>query len=113
MPWVAPILGIGITSLLEFRHFKPYFIGLLLYAAFFQIVALWAQVTLFTGCAVKTDDSFYAFTGHFFCLDQVPVLLERLSVLGWPVLAAVGFGGGLICVLLLMRVLRGKLVYLS
>jgi hypothetical protein len=91
----------------------PFFIGLLLYAVLFQIMALWAQVALYTGCAIKTDDSFYAFPGHFFCLDQVPVLLDRLSVLGWPVLAAVGFGGGLICVLLLMRVLRGKLVYLS
>ena len=113
MPWVAPVLGIGISSLLEIRHFKPFFIGLLLYAVLFQIMALWAQVALYTGCAIKTDDSFYAFPGHFFCLNQVPILVDRLSVLGWPVLAAVGFGGGLICVLLLMRVLRGKLVYLS
>jgi hypothetical protein len=109
MPWVAPILGIGICSLLESRHFKPFFIGLLIYAILFQIMVLWAQVALFTGCAIKTDDSFYAFTGDFFCLDQAPVLLNRLSVLGWPILATVGFGGGLICALLLIVLWKASL----
>ena len=102
MPWIAPVLGIGIGSLLEIRHVRPFVVGLLLYAVVFQIAALWAQVALFTSCAVKTDDSFYAFTGHYLCLDQFPTVVERLSVLGWPVLAVVGFGGGFICVLLLI-----------
>jgi hypothetical protein len=104
MPWVAPVLGIGISSLLEIRHFRPIFIGLLLYAILFQIAVLWAQVALFAGCATKTDDSFYAFTGHYICLDQFSAVVERLSVLGSPVLAVAGFGGGLICVLLLIGI---------
>jgi hypothetical protein len=102
MPWIAPVLGIGIGSLLEIRHVRPFVVGLLLYAVLFQIAALWAQVALFASCAVKTDDSFYAFTGRYLCLDQFPTVVERLSVLGWPVLAVVGFGGGFICILLLI-----------
>jgi hypothetical protein len=113
LPWVAPVLGIGTLSLLQNFRTKPLFVGLLFYAVPFQIMALWSQLALFTGCATKGEDKSYTFSGHIFCLDQIPILVDRLSVLGWPVLAAVGFGGGLICVLLLMRVLRGKLVYLS
>ena len=109
MPWVAPVLGIGFCSLLKTPRTKPFLIGLLLYAVLFQLMALWSQLALFTGCATKSDDKFYAFSGHAFCLDQAPVLMDRLSVLGWPVLAAVGFGGGLVCALLLVVVWRGKL----
>lgn len=102
MPWVAPVLGIGFCFLLQNPKNKPFVIGLLLYALLFQLVALWSQFALFTGCATKGDDKYYAFSGHTFCLDQAPILMDHLSVLGWPVLAIVGFGGGLICALLLV-----------
>jgi hypothetical protein len=102
MPWVAPALGIGFCSLLKKTRTKPFLIGLLLYAVLFQLMALWSQLALFTGCATKGNDKFYAFSGHAFCLDQTPVLIDHLSVLGWPILAAVGFGVVLICALLLV-----------
>ena len=108
MPWVAPAFGVGLYSLLQNSRTKPFLIGLLLYAALFQLMALWSQFALFTGCATKGDDKHYAFSGDAFCLDQVPILMDRLSVLGWPALAVVGFGGGLIGVLLLMWVWRGR-----
>ncbi len=113
MPWIAPALGIGIGSLLEIGRLRPFVVGVLGYAVLFQIAVLWAQAALFASCAVKTDDSFYAFTGQYVCLDQFPAVVDRVSVLGWPVLAVVGFGGGFICVLLLIGNLRGKLVQLS
>ena len=109
MPWVAPALGIGLYSLLQNPRTKPFLIGLLLYAALFQLTALWSQFALFTGCATKSDDKHYAFSGHAFCLDQAPALIDRLAVLGWPSLAIVGFGGGLICVVLLICVWKYKL----
>ena len=102
MPWIAPALGIGLYALLQHPRTKPFLIGLLLYAGLFQLMAIWAQVALFTGCAIKSDAKYYTFSGHFFCLDQAPALMNRLAVLGWPVLAVVGFGGGLVCVLLLI-----------
>jgi hypothetical protein len=102
MPWVAPALGIGFCSLLQNPKNKSFVIGLLLYAFLFQLLALWSQFALFTGCATKDDDKYYAFSGHAFCLDQAPILMDHLSILGWPVLAVVGFGGGIICTLLLV-----------
>jgi len=108
MPWFAPVLGIGFCSLSQNPKIRHFLIGLLLYAALFQLMALWSQLALFTGCATKINDKYYTFSGHAFCLDQATVLIDRLSVLGWPVLAAVGFGGGLVCALFLVVVWRGK-----
>jgi Dolichyl-phosphate-mannose-protein mannosyltransferase len=108
MPWVAPVLGIGVCLLLRNRRTKSFLLGLLSYAVLFQIMALWAQFALFTGCATKSDDKYYVFSGHYFCLDQTPLLMDRLAVLGWPVLAAVGFGGGLFCALLLIALWSGE-----
>jgi hypothetical protein len=107
MPFTAPAIGIGVCSLLQKARARPFVIGLLLYALLFQIVAIWAQLALFMGCATKGDDMNYAFPSHAFCLDRVPVLVDRLDVLGYPELAAIGFGGGLICALLLIGRWRG------
>ncbi len=106
MPWVAPALGIGLHALLRKPRTKPFLIGLLLYAVLFQLMAIWSQFALFTGCASKGDSKYYVFAGHAFCLDQASELIKRLSVLGWPVLAAVGLGGALICAMLLIRIWR-------
>jgi hypothetical protein len=102
MPWLAPALGIGIISILEIRTLKRLFVGLLAYAVVFQVIAVWAQVALYTGCAAKTEDSFYAFQGNFFCLDRTPEIFDRIGLLAWPSLAAIGFGAGSICFLLLL-----------
>lgn len=103
-PWIAPILGVGVAAIWRSRRgAQPLLIGLLLYAALFQAMALWAQFALFTGCAGKGADKHYVFSGPAFCLDQIPLLVDRLAVLGWPTLAALGFGGGIICVFWLLR----------
>jgi hypothetical protein len=108
MPWLAPILGIGISSLLAIRRLRPIIIGLLLYAFVFQVLAVWAQLALFAGCAIKTDDSFYAFAGNYICLDQFSSVLGRVQVLGWSALAVIGYGGGLFCIVLLIWILRAR-----
>ena len=104
MPLIAPAIGMGAYSLLQNHCTRLAVIGILLYAVCFQIIALWSQFALFTGCATKTDAARYAFPSDAFCLDQAPTLIDRLSVLGYPVVAAVGFGGGLACALLLATV---------
>jgi hypothetical protein len=97
MPWAAPALGLGMQAFLRRGAPRLLFVGLLCYAALFQPMAVWAQIALFTGCAVKDDDKYYSFPGHMFCLDRASTLFDRLAIIGWPVLACVGFGGGLLC----------------
>ena len=109
MPWIAPALGIGLCPSLSNPRTRPFLLGLLCYAVLFQIMALWAQFALFTGCATKGNDKFYVFSGHDFCLDQTPLLMHRLSVLGWPVLAVVAFGAGLLCALSLLVLWTGEI----
>ena len=109
MPWIAPALGIGAISILQHRRSRLFLIGFMFYAVLFQMIALWAQIALFTGCATKGDDKYYVFSGQSFCLDQASLLMDRLAVLGYPSLAAIGFGGGLICMLwLLILVLKNR-----
>lgn len=103
MPWTAPMLGIGLFGVLRNRRARPVLVGLLFYAALFHAIAIWSQIALFTGCAAKGDDKHYAFSGNAFCLDQFPVLTQRLAVLAWPGLAAACLGAGLICAWMLMR----------
>lgn len=99
MPWAAPALGTGICSILKKNRARTFLVGLLFYAIVFQVAVLWAQLALFTGCAIKGDNKLYVFSGHAFCLDQIPVLVDRLAIFGWPWLACIGFGGGTLCVL--------------
>jgi hypothetical protein len=97
MPWTAPALGLGIAALTDRAWTRWLLAGLLGYAVLFQAMAVWSQFALFTGCAIKDADKYYSFSGHLFCLDQTPTLFGRLAVIGWPVLAIIGFGGGLFC----------------
>ena len=112
MPFIAPAVGIGVFSLLQKPRARFFMTGFLLYAFLFQVAALWAQFALFTGCATKGADTRYAFPSSAFCLDQTALLIDRIAVLGWPVLAVAGFGGASICALVLLfkeGAIRGKM----
>jgi hypothetical protein len=102
MPWAAPAIGMGISSIFQHRHARKLLIVLLLYAVLYQVMALWAQLALFTGCATKGDDKSYVFSGSAFCFDQTSLLMDRIAVLGYLGLAVIGFTGGLICFLWLL-----------
>lgn len=102
MPWAAPAIGMGIFSIFKHRRSGRILLGLLLYAVFYQIAALWAQLALFTGCSTKGDDKNYVFSGSAFCFDQTSLLMDRIAVLGYPGFAVIGFSGGLICYLWLL-----------
>ena len=108
MPWLAPAFGVGLNSLFQIRQLKPLVVGLLIYALLFDAVAVWAQLAFFAGCAIKTEDSFYAFTGSYFCLDQFALVVGRVNLLGWPLLAIIGFGGGFLCGSSLLWISRVK-----
>ncbi len=92
-PWTAPALGLGAAAILERPRARPVLIALLAYAALFQVIALWSEAALYAGCATKGDDKLFRFDGAL-CLDRLPEIADRLALLAWPGLAAVGFGAG-------------------
>jgi len=98
MPWVAPALGLGAYAVVKRAWQRRVFATLVILALLFQAMAVWAQLALFTGCAIKGDDKSYVFSGHWFCVDQYATVFDRLSIIGWPWLAGAGFGGGLLCI---------------
>jgi Predicted membrane protein (DUF2142) len=97
IPWSAPALGLGVATLTNRTWSRWLFVALSIYAALFQAMVIWAQIALFTGCAIKDGSKTYAFSSHLFCLDQSATVLDRLAIIGWPILAGIGFGGGLAC----------------
>lgn len=103
MPWMALALGLAARPLWKEAQTKIFFAVATLYAAIFHAIVLWSQFALYTGCAAKGDDKIYRFSGSLFCLDQTPLLIERLGIIGWPVLALCGFVCGLLFTGLVIR----------
>jgi hypothetical protein len=107
LPFVAPVIGLGAQSIWRNKKSKLLFFGLLAYCVIFHFIAIWCQLALYTGCAIKGDDKHYQFQSDLLCFDQAPQMLDNLSVLGYPLLGAIGFIGWTVCSVLLILELRG------
>lgn len=91
MPFLAPAIGVGVYSLFCTSKSKRVFLGFVSCAAIFHCIAIWFQLTLFSGCAVKGDDKHYLFESSYLCLDKVAMVVDGISLFGYPVLAGLGF----------------------
>lgn len=113
LPWMAPALGMGLAPLLKGPRIRWLCYGFMIYAVLFHLVQLWAQFTLYTGCAVKGDTKHYVFTGHAFCMDQLGAMVHNLAIIGWPLFAGAGFSVGflLLAYLNVLQVRTGKSVH--
>lgn len=109
MPWIGPAIGLGISSILQRDRGRKFFTVLIFYAILFQAMVLWAQLALFAGCATKGDNKLYVFSGRFFCIDQTSLVMDRIAVLGYPVLAVSAITAGFVGFLwLLVQVLQNS-----
>ncbi len=121
MPASALAASYGLQQIAE-KLWKRILLGVLLvYALAFLVFIMWAQASMFSACAVASDslrpvearggsNSFYHFPDKSYCLDRWHDVVAHLSVLGSPYMAAIIFGGGLLCLLLGLFALR-KLFY--
>jgi hypothetical protein len=91
MPFLAPAIGVGLYSLFRTSKSRRVFLGFVSYAAIFHCIAIWFQLTLFSGCAVKGDDKHYLFQSNYLCLDNAAMVVDGISLFGYPVLAGLGF----------------------
>jgi hypothetical protein len=90
-PFLAPAMGVGIHSLFRNSKSKRIFFGFAAYAALFSCIAIWFQLALFSGCAVKGDDKHYLFQSNYLCFDNTAMVVDGISLFGYPVLAGLGF----------------------
>ncbi len=90
-PFLAPAIGVGVYSLFHNSKSKRIFFGFAAYAAIFHCIAIWLQLTLFSGCSVKGDDKHYLFQSNYLCLDNAAMVVEGISLFGYPFLAGLGF----------------------
>ncbi len=62
---------------------------LLAYNMIFMAYVLWGQIAVYAGCAGKGVDLTHIYPNSYLCLDQAALILDRLSVMGWPQLSLV------------------------
>ena len=102
-PPVAFMFAFGLAGIENDRVWqRMLFYGLLAYTVFFLIIINWMQMVMFAGFAIKGDDKYYQFQDHAACLMRAADVITRLDVLGWPLLAVICFGGGLLCLVLIL-----------
>ena len=75
---------------------KFIFITLLFYAFVFQMLALWANIALFAGLAIKADDKHFSFTCDMFCLNKSSEILSNLSMISFPYIGLISLVIGFI-----------------
>jgi hypothetical protein len=96
-PFLAFAMGYGIERVCRSAAGRLVLGISLVYAALFLLIVIWSQMALFAGCAIKGDEKYYQFAGHWFCLDQLADVFAHLSVLGWPIPACICLSGGFLC----------------
>ena len=106
LPFLAPAIGAGTLSIVRNLKSKLIFLGFLAYSVIFYLVAIWSQLALFYGCAIKGDDKQYVFQSNLMCFDHTPQMIDHLSLLGYPSLGVVGFSGWVVCSVLLVIELK-------
>jgi hypothetical protein len=92
-------MGYGIDRIRMNEVGRIFLVTALAYSFVFLLFAFWSQMALFAGCAIKNEEKLYHFSGPWFCLDRVSDVIGRLGVLGWPLIAALSFACGFLCLL--------------
>lgn len=109
LPWLAPMLALGVNPLLKHRWTNILLKILSVYAVCFQLSIIWSQVALFAGCATKGDDKYYHFPDGTLCLKEAGMIADNLSVIAWPYLALASYACGMFSfgiIILKMRKIR-------
>jgi hypothetical protein len=99
-PFLALAMGYGIERIRMNQVGRLFLVPALAYSVLFLLLALWSQIALFAGCAIKNEEKLYQFSGSWFCLDRVSEVIGRLGIGGWPLIAALGIGCGFLCLLI-------------
>ncbi|MEJ2591115.1 MAG: glycosyltransferase family 39 protein [Candidatus Thiodiazotropha sp.] len=92
LPWVAPALGIGLQRLfLKGRVTRLLTIGLLVITFVYQLISTWSLISLYSACAIKSPTKQVLFQGDWYCLSDLPQMIDRLSVIASPQLFVAAF----------------------
>lgn len=99
-PFLALAMGYGIECIRMNEVGRLLLVPALAYSFLFLLLALWSQMALFAGCAIKNEEKLYQFSGPWFCLDRVSEVAGRVGIVGWPLIAALSIGCGFFCLLI-------------
>jgi hypothetical protein len=113
-PVFAVLIGLGLLRPFAGRRAGWFIRFLAAYALAFFVAGQWAQTTLYAGCAIKTAESkYYVFPDSAFCLTRLSPVAANLAVVGWPRLAAICFAGAILCLVLGVRMVAPRGVFID
>lgn len=90
-PWLAPILGISIFSILASPTKTRLFIIFICYAFLFHLSGIWFYLSLYGGCSSKAPDKSFLFPTNYLCFDNLPIIFNNLKVIAHPYLSLICF----------------------
>ncbi len=95
MPWIALAIGLASFRFIQFHLNRIIFFALLIYAFFFQLMAILSHLALFSGFASKGLNKHFLFPEKTFVSNDYFAMLNNLSILTFPhlgiLLIALGF----------------------
>ncbi len=97
LPFAGLIYAAGLQTLRRYRVLHGLCTALIIYGGLFALANMWANIALFTGCAVPDADWDYQFLGLNFCFDNVGLIFDRLSVIAWPQLSLTALLAAIVC----------------
>ncbi|MEJ2393824.1 MAG: glycosyltransferase family 39 protein [Candidatus Thiodiazotropha sp.] len=92
MPWVAPALGVSLLRFIVKRGAARNLTIMLLALTFvYQLISTWSLISLYSACAIKSPTKNFFFQSDWYCLSDLSVMVERLSVIASPFLFLITF----------------------
>jgi hypothetical protein len=60
----------------------------------YQLISTWSLVSLYSACAIKSPNKLFDFQCDRFCLSDLSEMIERLSIIAFPLLFLMTFAAG-------------------
>ncbi len=89
MPFTAIAMGLGVKNFNKIALMLSF-----IYAIIFQIIAIIFHMALFSGLAFKNAHKEFVFNCSWFCFGEFPKMIDRISIINYPILAILFFISG-------------------
>jgi hypothetical protein len=83
IPFTAPLVGIGITRIIDEIKSKIFLFLSLNYLMLFFFYIIWSQITLFSGYSTKNYDKHYSYECEYLCLHEIKNIYRNIDIIGY------------------------------
>jgi hypothetical protein len=96
MPFFLPLISLACSFLIQTKKLKIIFGFLITLCGLFHLIAIWSNLSLFSGCSFKGESKYFIFPNHTMCLDNISFVLNNLNILGYGYWGLLCFSFGIL-----------------